>query len=112
MLSRLPDFRKKVINAEKWVVKHSGKIQRRDFGFGLYTSTDFERVSRFVRGKIASNFHLHQERPCILELKVIKDEEYSSVFNESMIHLGISREWSDCIFYHRFENESDANPEQ
>lgn len=111
LLSKLPEFRVKVINAEKWIVKHKDKVQRRDFGFGLYTSTDFERVARFVRSKIEANHHLHDERPCILELKVIKEEKFASVFADSVIHLGISREWSECIFHHRYENELEANPE-
>jgi hypothetical protein len=49
-------------------------IYRKDFGFGLYTTSDLERAEKFSINKIKGNPDFIGEQPCVLEFEVLKDQ--------------------------------------
>lgn len=96
-LSNLENFRSKPLDRRKWLTKNrDGRIQTKDFGYGLYTATDFHRVARFVQGKLKRNFRSLDDKPCILEFQVNHSScEHFAVFT------GVSEKWSEFVFDHR-----------
>ncbi|CAN7768306.1 DUF3990 domain-containing protein [Paenibacillus sp. LjRoot153] len=112
LLTLLDSFKAKPLNKENWVVRDAvdpNIIYRRDFGFGLYTTPDFDRASKFSRNKIQRDFELKGEVPCVLEFEVLKHQPLSILVNHSDTFLSICHEWSKRIYRERIENNGDTN---